>query len=331
MRTERELRELLRDGDGHDRVDAAFALALRLGRQALVDIEPSLERDPGVRAHWLTILASFGEVAAVRTIAEHGETEPERAHAVALAAQLGVNDSTWFAAVLHRVGERTQAMLLEFHRASVAWHAAVAVLLALLESDVLTFRNLAATELLALHPDVDLERMRAAAVARPDERSDVLLAWAAGRHHLGLVRAAAANCKKYALTAALTAAGRRYTLDELEVQAVGCPALLVLLDLQPGDPAFRLQYLKFFGTLIGADRPVPPVAYSILAKSVPPPLAEAELQVLAAWQERAAGEKPVAWAPEAWAPGWYAHDIAVWGLVTLGLLAPPPAEDYEQW
>ena len=67
---ETSLRDLLRSGDGPERVWAAWELGLRLAEKSTPVLEPGSQPDPGVRCHLVVILAGFGEVAVLRMLAE---------------------------------------------------------------------------------------------------------------------------------------------------------------------------------------------------------------------------------------------------------------------
>jgi hypothetical protein len=72
------LRALLRNGDGPERVWAAWSLALQNDASFAAEVVSGLpvERDPGVRCHLVVILAGLGEMAALRVLATC-DPEPE--------------------------------------------------------------------------------------------------------------------------------------------------------------------------------------------------------------------------------------------------------------
>jgi len=75
--TEGELRELLESDEARKRVWAAWALGLRLGDDFRRDVQSALttEPNPGARRHLVVIMAGFGEVEPIRTLALH-DPEP---------------------------------------------------------------------------------------------------------------------------------------------------------------------------------------------------------------------------------------------------------------
>ena len=75
------LQALLRDGDGPERVWAAWALALRLGGDSIPALSRETQPDPGVRRHLVVVLAGLGEGAAVRELASSDPDPDVRATA----------------------------------------------------------------------------------------------------------------------------------------------------------------------------------------------------------------------------------------------------------
>lgn len=76
-------RRLLHDGDPAERLWAAWALTLRLGRDVVPLLEGADIASPGLRAHMVVLLAGLGERDALRTIAAADPNEHVRACAVA--------------------------------------------------------------------------------------------------------------------------------------------------------------------------------------------------------------------------------------------------------
>lgn len=76
-------RLLLRDGDGPERVWAAWALAIELAGPAAPILASGLrpEPDPGVRIHWVTILAGLGERQVLETLFREDPDDSVRAAA----------------------------------------------------------------------------------------------------------------------------------------------------------------------------------------------------------------------------------------------------------
>ena len=188
LRTDDELRRCIREGDPPARVLAAFELGKRLGAGAAGALRLEAEPSSGVRRHWLTVLASFGERDAVCAIAERHVGDAEGEHAMHLALQLGLGDAPWWARQFVGASESMQAALLALAGDRLAWATVVSAVESLLGSDVVETRRLAAQRLLALasHPGLSLRQY---ALERPDEADAVLRAWASGPEHRALVDA----------------------------------------------------------------------------------------------------------------------------------------------
>ncbi|MDP6944087.1 MAG: hypothetical protein QF464_08065, partial [Myxococcota bacterium] len=67
------LRELVRGGSSSERVWAAWRLALVVGPPAAGALTDALAEEPtaGVRAHWVIVLFSHGEIELVAVLAQH--------------------------------------------------------------------------------------------------------------------------------------------------------------------------------------------------------------------------------------------------------------------
>lgn len=77
---EEELRKLLRDGDGPERVWSAWALGLLLGQDALSPMIGTLSGDPspGVRRNLIVFIAGSGDTDSLKTLAESDPDEGVR-------------------------------------------------------------------------------------------------------------------------------------------------------------------------------------------------------------------------------------------------------------
>lgn len=286
------LRGLIRDGDGPERVRAAFELGSRLGSASLPALPMQSEPDAGVRRHWLTILASFGEVEAVRVVAEERAQSVEGEHAIALAAQIGLGNPAWFAALFNKASVRTRGNLLRDHAEKVAWDIARPGLEALLvEAATPDVRALAVKKLLEVE-GASNRALREFAWARPDEGEEVLAAWAEGVGHEELLERAAAYAAdrrrspsqrldaRAAALACLRAAGRKYSLGQLLPLLGQDPRQADLLER----PIDRGEFLSFFDAFVRDVQWVPDVLLMALRDALPRPWSATEERVFAEWE-----------------------------------------------
>ncbi len=98
-------RELLRCGDGVERVWAAWALGLRLGTQAVPALRDALRRCPfpGTRRHLLIVLAGFGERSILRGFASGDEDPDVRMTACRYLARIAPGDDAVRRFILERL------------------------------------------------------------------------------------------------------------------------------------------------------------------------------------------------------------------------------------
>jgi hypothetical protein len=146
--SQEELRNAIDATDPPTRVFAAFELARRLGKESTVELALDREEHPGVRMHWLTVLASFGERDAVAAVAEERASSAEGAHAIHLAAQMGIGDSEWLARRFNDAPERCRVALVAQDR-DIDWVVARPGLEDLLKSNDAAARTGAAKKLFA--------------------------------------------------------------------------------------------------------------------------------------------------------------------------------------
>jgi hypothetical protein len=315
-----ELRTQIRDGDGPERVHAAFELGSRLGADVLSELPIQLEPDAGVRCHWLTVLASFGEAEAVRAVAEERTSTTEGEHAVALAAQMGLGTPSWFALLFNGAGMRTRRLLLHQHSERVAWNEATPGLEAVLaEEPSSTSRSLAAG-LLLQHQGAPGSALREFAWTHPDEGEAVFAAWARGAEHDDLLGRALAHEVDMSMPPSkrvdrrriavrhLRAAGRQYPLERLLPMLRRDPALAEMIQR----PIPRREFLSFFGSYIREVYWVPDVMLEALRDALPPPWTAEEEVVIGEWESAADGaQERESWHPED-------IDSATMALVWLG-------------
>lgn len=280
-RSDDELRRCIRDGDPPERVLAAFELGRRLGAgitgELCVDDEPS----SGVRRHWLTVLASFGERDAVGAIAEQHVSDDEGEHAMYLALQLGMGDPVWWAERFAGASERMRAALLERAADRVDWPVVVPALELLLRSDFAETRRLAADRLLCLasHPGPSLRQY---ALERPDEAAAVLRAWARGPDHRELFDGLPVySSRRDAGFHALHAAGRSYALEEVHGRVVAFPASFALVRC----PVDRRLLFEVTEALLAQRRWPSAPWLGELARTAGPPWDAAERRTIERWAD----------------------------------------------
>lgn len=278
-----QLRDLLHNGDAPQRVHAAFALGQRLSAEVMPELPLEEEPSSGVRRHWLTILASFGERDAVRAIAEEHASDAEGEHALHLALQLDLASPAWLAARFRDTTAPMQHTLLAAD-ADVDWSLVVPTLEDLLNSDLPSTRQLAASRLHALG-EVPSAAMRAYAIRFPDAAPHLLGAWAAGPEHARLL----AHLPLYASGRdrgldALIGAGRRYSLDTLRPFLGEYPALFVLLETPPS----REDTWQLIEDLAGESSVwLPEVWVDHAERTLRAPWSPAEEEWLIRWRQRA--------------------------------------------
>lgn len=242
--TDEHLRALLGSDGPEDRVYAAFELARRLDACVVPELVLGNEAVPGVRMHWLTVLAAHGETEAVRAVAEGRGGTPEGDHALVLALQIGASDPEWAAECFVTATDRCRAALLA-RDAEIDWSRARDSLEGLLQSDLAEVRRGAAARLRDVFGLV--AALRGYAVREGDV--EVLRSWAESSDHAGLLEAVAAGSS--AASSALERAGRRYPLSLLSevvlaesdaIRLAGACRREDVLDL--GDAAIdRMQFL----------------------------------------------------------------------------------------
>jgi hypothetical protein len=287
---------------------AAFELGRRLGASVVGELHLDGEPSSGVRRHWLTVLASFGEREAVRVIAEQRVGDEEGEHAMHLALHLGMGDPGWWADRFVGASERMRAALLELAADRVAWSAVVSALESLLWSAHAETRRLAADRLLSLevHPGPSLRRF---ALERPGEAAAVLQAWARGPEHRELLDVLPVYAdRRDAGFNALYAAGRRYALDDVLSRVVGCPALLALVQR----PVDRRLLFEATDTLLGAACWPSESWLSELTATAAPPWDADERRMIEGWAD----------AMTAWTDDW---DDPPQAVVLQAIGYPPPA------
>ena len=214
-RSDDELRDCIRIGDAPERVLAAFELGRRLGAEVTREVVLIREPNSGVRRHWLTVLASFGERDAVRVIAEHHAEDAEGEHALHLALQLGLTDPVWLAQRFNDTTENMQGVLLARHAELVDWTRTVSTLEHLLGSDFRDIRRNATRRLLTQQPAPGLALRRHAARV-PGESVDVIAAWARGPDHMLLLESLPLLVDRDDIgLRELLAAGRSYPIRDI--------------------------------------------------------------------------------------------------------------------
>jgi len=282
-RTDQELRQCMRVGDAPARVHAAFELGRRLGAEVAGELSLYEEPDAGVRRHWLTILASYGEREAVRAIAEHHDDDTEGEHAIHLAMQLGEADPVWLAERFNAATERMRGFLLSCG-APIAWQRTIPVLEELLGSDFKTTRQAAAKRLLELQPTPG-SPLCAYAVRATEECPEALTAWAEGRDHERMLDhlPIGGGYEDHGL-AALLAAGRRYPLDKLRDVAVAHPRAFCLV----ARPVDRAALWAATTDVFGASRSISNDWLLAARQVLAAPWSAEEEKLLARWAADAA-------------------------------------------
>ncbi|MFB6264922.1 MAG: HEAT repeat domain-containing protein [Bradymonadaceae bacterium] len=158
--TDEQLRARLRDGDRVERVRAAWELGLRLEDEIVGLLVECLVDEPhaGVRRHFATILAGYGEIDQLARLARRDESPYVRAAAVRHLAREAPAESTW-----DLLAERFDDDPSDRVRASVVERAPIELLVRPEDSP----RLLAALR-------GDRRRLRRAGVARLDPWPDPL-------------------------------------------------------------------------------------------------------------------------------------------------------------
>jgi hypothetical protein len=274
-RSDEELGRCIRDGDAPERVLAAFELGRRLGAGVTGELSLDAEPSSGVRRHWLTVLASFGERDAVRVIAEQHVDDDEGEHAMHLALQLGIGDPAWWADRFAGASERMRAALLERAADRVDWPAVVPALESLLASDLADPRRLAADRLLSLasHPGPSLRQY---ALKRPVEAAAVLSAWARGPEHRELFDVLPVYGAGFQ---ALATAGRTYALEEVRARVLAFPASFALVRC----PVDRPLLFEVTDALLDGQRWPSAPWLGELARTAGPPWDDDERGTLERW------------------------------------------------
>lgn len=307
-----ELRRCIRDGDPPERVLAAFELGRRLGASVTGELRLDGEPSSGVRRHWLTVLASFGERDAVRAIAEQHVRDDEGEHAMHLALQLGMGNPVWWAERFVGASERMRAALLERAADRVDWSAVVPALEPLLRSDFAETRRLAADRLLSLdgYPG---PLLRQYALERPDEADAVLRAWARGPEHRELFDVLPVySDRRDAGFDALHAAGRRYALEDVRARVIAFPGSFALV----GCPVERRLLFEVTDALLAEERWPSAPWLDELSRTAGPPWDAAERRTIERWAD----------AVTAWTDPWDDPPQAV----VLQAVGYPPPEGSDQ-
>ena len=278
-RSDDELRECIRTGDAPERVLAAFELGRRLGAEVTRDVALDGEPSSGVRRHWLTILASFGERDAVRSIAEHHAADAEGEHALHLAMQLGLTDPEWLALRFNDTTEHMQGVLLARDEDLVDWTRTVPTLRSLLNSAFPETRRNAARRLLAQQP-VPGPALREYAAAAPSEGVDVVAAWARGPDHpLLLEHLPMFVDREDVALRELLAAGRRYPLGEIRSAVFENPQAFPLV----AEPIDRASLFSLTDDLLKDHRSVSTSWLNAVARVLASPWTASERAQLDRW------------------------------------------------
>lgn len=286
-----ELRERIRTADAPDRVRAAFELGNRLGAEVTAELSLAEEASSGVRRHWLTILASYGEREAVRAIAEHHVADAEGEHALRLAVQLGITDPDWLADRFNETTEYARRFLLAGDDDLVAWSKTSSTLEQLLWSDFPEIRRDASRRLLLLRPRPGLV-LQDYARRRPAEATEVLGAWARGPDHRALLdRLPLWVEREDAGLRALAAAGRTYPLREMRSVILGYPHAFSLVTT----PCERGALLRATDEALEGSLWPSPSWFAELRRTLTPPWTPKERAVFDRWAEDAADSSPDDW------------------------------------
>lgn len=210
------------------------------------------EPNSGVRRHWLTILASYGERDAVRTIAEHHAGDAEGDHALHLAMQLGLTDPEWLAQRFNQTTEHMQGVLLARDGEFVDWTRTESTLKRLLDSDFVEIRRNAMRRLLK-QQKVPGPALRRYAAGAPAESLDVIAAWAQGPDHATLLEHLPMFVDREDIgLRELIAAGRRYPISEIRSVVFENPRAVPLV----AEPLDRAALWTLTDDILEDDRSV---------------------------------------------------------------------------